>query len=101
MTNIKIPYENLQEVNRPYFNLLNNSAKDIIENGWYILGKEVVKFEDSFSKLHNNLFCLGVASGLDALILGLTVYNFKKGSKVLVPSNTYIGCRYSCKSKDS
>ena len=34
--------------------------------------------------------CIGVASGLDALMLALRIYDFPQGSEVLVPSNTYI-----------
>ena len=33
---------------------------------------------------------MGVASGLDALILSLKAFNFEKDSEVIVPSNTYI-----------
>ena len=90
MKNIPIPYENLKEVNAPYYSQLYSNAKSIIEGGWYVLGNEVENFEKEFSILHNGSFCLGVASGLDALILGLSVFNFPAGSKVLVPSNTYI-----------
>ncbi|MHA8095462.1 DegT/DnrJ/EryC1/StrS family aminotransferase [Aquirufa lenticrescens] len=90
MTNIRIPYEDLGRVNKPYFELLLNKAKSTIENGWYVLGNEVSSFEENFSKMHNNQYCVGVASGLDALMLGLSVYEFKLGSKVLVQSNTYI-----------
>ncbi len=90
MSHIKIPYEDLKAVNTPYFSVLKKKADQIIEGGWYILGNSVEEFELKFSQLHSNLFCLGVASGLDALILGLASFNFPKGSKVLVPSNTYI-----------
>lgn len=85
-----IPYEDLKKVNAPYFDALAKRAKDVVEGGWYVLGKAVESFEKEFSALHGDYFCLGVASGLDALILGLVVFDFPKGSKVLVPSNTYI-----------
>lgn len=90
MNHIQIPYEDLKIVNKPYFNQLEYISKNIIENGWYILGENVLKFEESFGKIHSNSYCLGVASGLDALILGLSVFDFPPNSKVLVPSNAYI-----------
>lgn len=90
MKNIQIPYENLKKVNEPYFELFKNKSYDIIKSGWYILGNEVESFEKSFANYNNSEFCVGVASGLDALILGLSVFGFPPGSKVLVPSNTYI-----------
>lgn len=85
-----IPYEDLKKVNAPYFEALVQRSKKVIEGGWYILGKAVEDFEKEFSALHGGYHCLGVASGLDALILGLVAFDFPKGSKVLVPSNTYI-----------
>jgi dTDP-4-amino-4,6-dideoxygalactose transaminase len=85
-----IPYEDLKKVNAPYFDTLVQRSKIVIEGGWYVLGKAVEDFEKEFSVLHGGIHCLGVASGLDALILGLVAFDFPKGSKVLVPSNTYI-----------
>jgi dTDP-4-amino-4,6-dideoxygalactose transaminase len=90
MKSIEIPYENLKAVNFPYSQMLINDSINTIENGWYILGEKVSKFEKAFSEIHNNNYFIGVASGLDALIIGLSVFDFKKGSKVLVPSNAYI-----------
>lgn len=85
-----IPYEDLKQVNAPYFRDLTAISQAVIEKGWYVLGKAVEEFERQFSELHEGQYCLGVASGLDALILGLAVFEFPKGAKVLVPSNTYI-----------
>ena len=90
MKNIEIPFENLKKVNEPYLDEFSIVAKEVLENGWYVLGSNVSTFEHKFAELNNSKFCLGVASGLDALILGLAVFDFPKGSKVLVPSNTYI-----------
>jgi len=85
-----IPYEDLKKVNAPYFEALVQSSMAVVEGGWYVLGKAVESFENEFSALHSGYHCLGVASGLDALILGLVAFDFPKGSKVLVASNSYI-----------
>ncbi len=90
MSHINIPYEDLKAVNLSYSDDLAQLAKETIESGWYILGNKVKTFEEQFAKENAIEYCLGVASGLDALILGLSVFDFPKGSKVLVPSNTYI-----------
>ncbi len=55
-----------------------------------LLGTKVEKFEQSFAEYCNGKFCVGVASGLDALMLSLHACNFDVGDEVLVPSNTYI-----------
>jgi dTDP-4-amino-4,6-dideoxygalactose transaminase len=90
MSPINIPYENLSKLNEKYKARLNEQAMSVIESGWYILGEQVKKFEHQFANANDSKYCIGVASGLDALILGLSVFDFPKGSKVLVPSNTYI-----------
>lgn len=85
-----IEYENLAKLNKPFFKEFQDSFTHTLESGRYILGEQVRLFENEFAQLHNNTFCTGVASGLDALILGLSVFNFPQQSKVLVPANTYI-----------
>jgi dTDP-4-amino-4,6-dideoxygalactose transaminase len=90
MSPINIPYENLSKVNEKYKADLKEQAMSVIDSGWYILGERVNNFEHQFAIANGSTYCIGVASGLDALILGLSVFDFPKGSKVLVPSNTYI-----------
>jgi len=85
-----IEYENLYNSNKIFFEEFETSFKNTLNSGWYILGKNVENFENEFSSYHNIKHCLGVASGLDALLLSLKAFNFEKGSEVIVPSNTYI-----------
>lgn len=86
----KIPYENLQILNSDFEDALKIKFSEFLSNGWYILGEEVNKFENNFAEYCGAKYCIGVANGLDALELGLSVFNFPKGSEVIVPSNTYI-----------
>jgi dTDP-4-amino-4,6-dideoxygalactose transaminase len=90
MKNIHIEYENLAKLNAPFFEKYQNSFKDTLNSGWYILGSNVKKFEESFAQYNNSKFCVGVASGLDALILSINVLDLPVGSEIIVPSNTYI-----------
>lgn len=64
--------------------------KNVLESGWYILGNEVKKFENSFSDYCGVKHTIGVANGLDALTLSLKALNIGEGDEVIVPSNTYI-----------
>ena len=85
-----IEYENLKKLNEPFIEELLLSSRETIESGWYILGENVNRFEKSFALYNGNQFCIGVASGLDALIFSLKVFEFEKDSEVIVPANTYI-----------
>ena len=85
-----IEYENLQKANRPFFEEYQRCFNDVLESGWYILGSHVQNFEKQFAAYCGSNYCVGVASGLDALYLSLKALNYGQGSEVIVPSNTYI-----------
>lgn len=85
-----IEYENLNLLNKPFEDEFKGSFHNILNSGWYILGQNVKEFEFEYSKFIDSKYCVGVGSGLDALIISLTSQNFAKGSEIIVPSNTYI-----------
>lgn len=85
-----IPYEDLGRLNKPFFEAYQKTFTKILESGWYILGKELEIFEINFAKYCQAKYCVGVGNGLDALFLGLKIFDFPKNSEVIVPSNTYI-----------
>ena len=85
-----IEYENLKKVNEKLFDKYKSSFDDFIKSGWYVLGSKVSEFEDEFAKFCGTGYSVGVASGLDALILAIDAFDFPKDSEIIVPSNTYI-----------
>ena len=85
-----IEYENLQKVNAPFFDDLIESFRDTLATGWFVLGKKVERFERDFAAYQGSRHFVGVASGLDALVLSLVALKHERGGEVIVPSNTYI-----------
>lgn len=85
-----IEYESLAQSNAAYIADLEAAASRVIRSGWYVLGQEVNAFEQEFAQYVGAKHCIGVANGLDALILSIEALNLPKGSDVLVASNTYI-----------
>lgn len=85
-----IEYENLGKLNKPFFDEYEKAFRQTLEGGWYILGKKVEAFEKEFAGYCGSQYCIGLANGLDALILALRALDLEKGSEVIVPSNTYI-----------
>lgn len=63
---------------------------EVLSKGWYVLGPEVSAFEKEFAEYCGAEYCVGLASGLDALILAVRALGIKKGDEVLVQGNTYI-----------
>jgi len=85
-----IEYENLYKVNQKFFTEYQTSFESFLQSGWYVLGTNVKRFEEEFAHYHGVKYCIGVASGLDALILALNAMDFPPQSEIIVPSNTYI-----------
>lgn len=67
-----------------------NKALEVLKSGWYILGKEVSSFEREFALFTNAKYCVGLASGLDALWIAFKSLGIGKGDEVIVQGNTYI-----------
>lgn len=66
------------------------AALRVLRSGWYVLGPEVEKFEIEFADYVGRKYCVGVNSGLDALILSVRAMGIGEGDEVIVPANTYI-----------
>lgn len=89
-----IPFLDLKNINQQYRNELIEACTRVIDSGWYIGGTELESFEKNFAQYCGTKFAIGVANGLDALILTLRAWKelgkLKDGDEVIVPSNTYI-----------
>lgn len=89
-----IPFLDLKSINAQYRDKLIQAATDVIDSGWYIQGTQVEDFEREFADYCGVKHCIGVANGLDALILTLRAWKelgkLKDGDEVIVPANTYI-----------
>ena len=66
------------------------AALRVLRSGWYVLGNEVRKFEEEFAAYTGRKYCIGLNSGLDALILSVRALGIGVGDEVIVQANTYI-----------
>lgn len=64
--------------------------EQVYDSYWYVMGRQLVEFEDAYSKFNEVEHTVGVSNGLDALHLSLKALNIGTGDEVIVPSNTYI-----------
>lgn len=89
-----IKFLDLQALNQQYKAELKEACARVIDSGWYIMGNELVQFEQEFAAYCGTHFCIGVANGLDALTLTLRAWKelgkLKSGDEVIVQANTYI-----------
>ena len=57
-------------------------AIEVLRSGWYILGKEVSAFEEEWADYIGSKYCVGLASGLDALWISFRLLDVKEGDEV-------------------
>ena len=89
-----IPFLDLKAINKQYETDLKEACSRVIDSGWYIMGNELKTFEKKFAEYCGSAHAIGVANGLDALILVLRAWKemgkLQDGDEVIVPANTYI-----------
>ncbi len=85
-----IKFLDLHKINEQYRKEIDEKIKNILDSGWYLLGKNDEKFETHFAEYCGTKYCVGVGNGLDALTLIINAYGFGKGDEIIVPANTYI-----------
>jgi dTDP-4-amino-4,6-dideoxygalactose transaminase len=87
---MRIRFNRLDLEYRKYQREYEEAALRVLSSGWYVLGDEGLAFEKEFADQAGAPYCLGLNSGLDALILAFRALEVGQGDEVIVPGNTYI-----------
>lgn len=85
-----IKFLDLYKINEHYRAGLDMRIKTVLDSGWYLLGVENEQFCENFAAYCGTKYAVGVANGLDALVLIIRAMGFGEGDEVIVPANTYI-----------
>jgi dTDP-4-amino-4,6-dideoxygalactose transaminase len=87
-TTSRIPFNALDRQNGGELGArLATVARDVIEGGWYVLGREVAAFEQEFAAYCGSSHAIGVANGSDALELAIASLDLPRDSEVAVAPN--------------
>jgi len=87
---MKVPFLSFESMHHEAHDALYKAFDDVVKSQWFIMGERLKKFESEYASYSTTEHCIGVANGLDALILALKALDIKEGDEVIVPSNTYI-----------
>ncbi|MCX6791716.1 MAG: DegT/DnrJ/EryC1/StrS family aminotransferase [Candidatus Gottesmanbacteria bacterium] len=68
---------------------LNTAFTQTAKSGSFILGQNVSLFEKEFGHFVHTSYAVGLASGTDALTLGLRALGVGNGDEVILPANSY------------
>ncbi len=87
---MKVPFNVLRPQYLMFKEEYDKAALEALDSGWYVLGEKVNQFEREFADYVGVKHCVGLNSGLDALILAFRALDIMQGDEVIVPANTYI-----------
>lgn len=85
-----IPFATFERMHADLKKEIMQAFETTYDKGWFIQGEQCELFEKEFAQWCGTKFSVGVASGLDALILALRALNIGEGDEVIIPSNTFI-----------
>lgn len=85
-----IPFATFVPMHNEIREELDKAYERVIENSHFIQGEECKKFEEEYATYCGTKYCVGVATGLDAILLILRAMDIGVGDEVIVPSNTFI-----------
>jgi dTDP-3-amino-3,4,6-trideoxy-alpha-D-glucose transaminase len=85
-----VPFLDLRRVHEDLKTQILKDISDLIDVNAFINGAQVAAFEQAFADYCGADHCVGVASGLDALRLGLLAAGIEAGDEVIVPALTFV-----------
>lgn len=64
------------------------AIKRVLKSGWYILGNELSSFENEFAHYIGTKYCIGVASGTEAIALSIMSLDIGPGDEIITTNVT-------------
>lgn len=89
-TQPNVPFFDLGPVHESLKAELTRDFAALIDEGAFVNGPAVREFELEFARYCGSAFSIGMASGLDALRLGLLAAGLEPGDEVITPANTFV-----------
>lgn len=87
---MNIPLVDLKRQYKQIRHKVNPAVLTVLKEANFILGSQVDIFEKEFASFCGSSYCVGVASGSDAIFLSLKALNIQKNDAVITVANTFI-----------
>jgi dTDP-4-amino-4,6-dideoxygalactose transaminase len=85
-----VPFLDLGLLHRDLKAAIVEEIADLVDSSAFTNGPQVREFEAAFAAYCGTGECVGLASGLDALRLGLQAAGIEQGDEVVVAANTFV-----------
>jgi dTDP-4-amino-4,6-dideoxygalactose transaminase len=86
---VSVPFLDLTPIHDGLRAQIVDEISKLIDTNAFTNGPHVPAFEEAFARYCGTQFCVGVASGLDALRLSLVAAGIEQGDEVIVPAFTF------------
>jgi len=87
---MKVPFLDLSIVNQDFLPEIKNDFDKVFSKSNFILGNEVIDFEEKFAIYSGSKYCVSVSSGTEALHFALRALDIGPGDEVITVANTFI-----------
>jgi dTDP-4-amino-4,6-dideoxygalactose transaminase len=81
------------ELKRQYLAIkaeIDAAVQEVLDSGWFVLGKNVEAFEKEFAEYCGARFAVGVGSGVEAIHLAVAACGIGPGDEVITAPNTAV-----------
>lgn len=87
---MQVPFLDLKRSHAPIKGELEATFKRVLDNSYFVYGKDVTTFEKAFEAKHQGTNCVTTGNCTDALQLTLQAFGIGPGDEVIVPAMTWI-----------
>src|SRR6188508_2624161 len=85
-----VPFVDLSTQTEVVRDVVLEDLSALMEAGGFVNGPRVESFESAYADYVGRRHCVGLASGLDALRLGIVALGLEPGAEVIVPAMTFV-----------
>src|SRR5438477_4814099 len=87
---MRVPFFDPAPMHVPLKGEILREIGELLDTGAFTNGPWVERFENALALYCGTSWCVGVANGLDALLISLLAAGLAPGEEVIVPANTFI-----------
>ena len=90
-----IKFLDLYKQDKKLHKIILKDINKLFKKGDFILGKEVLKFEDNFKTFCKSKYAISCGNGTDALTIALKSLSLPNNSEVIIPAMTYCSTAFA------
>ena len=90
-----IPFNDLSRIHAPLQSQFSEKFNEIVSTSQFVLGQEVLDFENELSKIEGSEFAIAVNNGTNSLELALRAVGVTSGDEVITTALTFVATAHA------